>query len=232
MAQNWFIPVHNGITIGYGPEVAGISNALAGALAGYATGDEYKEGKEAYERKLEQMRGENPGVTAVLEAGGVLIPSTAIAKLVRNGLGVAQVLRERKALERAYKEVKNNPFEGSSEDVLVELHPNGEKFYIQRGGIVKDHETGEIVVSGKRLRELTEGKHYGNFGLTKTIFKHNTTQDKIKEIPKILRNEKNVSKQGKKIVYKTTDSKGNVYRQVWGEDKNGNKRFITYFKED
>ena len=229
---NWFIPVHNGVMLGYGPEVAGISNILASTAARYATGDEYKEGKEAYAHELEKMRGEHPGVTAVLEASGALIPSTAIAKLIKGGYGVAQVLREKKALERAYKKVKENPFAGEAEDVLVELHPNGERFYIQRGEIVKDPETGEIIVSGKRLKDLTEGRHYGNFGLTKTIFKHNTTQEKIQEIPKILRTENNVSKQGKKIVYKTTDKKGDVYRQVWGKDKNGNKRFITYFKED
>lgn len=104
--MNVFVPLHNGAMLDFGPEVAGASNALAGALAGYATGDEYREGKEAYARELEQMRGEHPGVTAVLEAGGVLIPATAIAKLIRNGYGVAKVLQNQLQIRRGAKQLE------------------------------------------------------------------------------------------------------------------------------
>lgn len=146
--MNVFVPLHNGAMLAFGPEVAGASNALAGALAGYATGDEYREGKEAYERQLEQMRGEHPGVSAILEAGGGLIPSTAIAKLIKGGYGVANILKNSKKI---YPKRTREQWKADYEYGKQEFNKLRGQSPLKREGHPDAEVTGRI--SGRKIRQ-------------------------------------------------------------------------------
>lgn len=94
---NLYIPAYNGLTLGFGPEVAGVSNVFANIAAQNTEfAKNYAQGKEAYARELEQVRGENPGISFVLEMGGCALTGGMLAKLLKKGLGVANALRTAK----------------------------------------------------------------------------------------------------------------------------------------
>lgn len=104
---NLYIPAYNGVTLGFGPEAAGISNVLANIAAQNTEfAKNYAQGKEDYAKQLEQARGEHPGISFILELGGGSLTGGMLSKLIRKGLGVANTLRKA-------KQVKIN-FEGDS----------------------------------------------------------------------------------------------------------------------
>ena len=230
---NFTAPLYNGLTFGAGKQAAGISNIMANLATGNRDfRQNYKQGKEDFEKDLAEVKEKYPISSVLAELAGGVLSGGAVAKLLSKGLSIGQILKEQHKIKKAYNAVKSNPFAGKSEDVLVKLKPNGETFEINRGAIVKDPLTGEFITSGRRLRELTQGKHYGNFGLTKTIFKHNIQPEEIASIPKILRQYNPAETIDGKIVYRTLDKEGNSYRQVWGIRPDETKRMITFFKED
>lgn len=105
---NLTIPAYNGVTLGFGPEAAGVSNVLAHIAANNTqAARDYAQGKREYKEQLEQARGEYPGVSFILEMGGGLLSGGVIAKLISKGLGVASALKNSWQINRGAKKLEN-----------------------------------------------------------------------------------------------------------------------------
>lgn len=92
--EDVYVPLYNGLTVGEGANVAGLSNSLAGLAAGNTDFENnFYNGKKEYEQRFNQVKDRHPILTILEEAAGTGLAGGAIAKLLKSGLGVAEVLR-------------------------------------------------------------------------------------------------------------------------------------------
>ena len=192
---------------------------------------DYRKEQEAWARAHPIVAFTASGMGAALSGGAALKSGKWLfGKAGAIAANEYNIYKEKRQLKRAYEAVKVNPFAGKSEDVLAVLKPNGQIYNVSRGAIAKDPFTGDIIVQGKELRKQTGS--FGNYGLTKTVFKHNITPAELGRLPRILRNYNPINISRDRIVYRTYGYNGDTYRQVWGFRPDGSRRLITFFKED
>lgn len=234
----------NSLGFGLGNPAMAASGALKDKVTGNKTpfGELFGEYGKTIEDEQNNFRQKHPGLGVISEVMGMLAPGGMAYKPLAKGARVAvkkapyaldygRAGYESVALMRALNKVKRNPFAGKAEDIMATIRPYGGDVYnIARGGIAKDPITGEFLVSGKRLNKYTP--HFGNFGFTKSIFKHNMGAWPYAKLPFLLRRFNPIPPTGNRLIFRTADRFGNTYRQVWGKGPNRNNALITYFKED
>ena len=130
---------------------------------------------------------------------------------------------EAEAFAKAYRKVfqelvEKNP--GKADEIMAIFHKLfGKNIYLQRGAAAYTKD-GELITQGRKLRKATEGKVERNYGLTKAIGTHHMSEEDIRALPRLLRNNKPVE---------ITPSGKEIYKIL---DKNGKTRLIaTSLKE-
>ena len=125
--------------------------------------------------------------------------------------GALQVPYNAWRIGRAYDRLRDNPFSGSGQDIIAKMKDyNGDTVLLQRGEVARDN-NGNIVASGRRLKEFGTER---NYGLNKGIFKHDISKSEACQIPMYIRQ-----------IPKETSGRGqDVYVTV---TKNGEIKVIT-----
>jgi hypothetical protein len=161
-------------------------------------------------------------------AGAATKGALMAGKGALKGVDLIRMVLEGRKIKRAYNAVKANPFAGQADDVMATIRPVGGKTYtIKRGAITGTPEN--PIVQGLQLKKDTG--IYGNFGLTKTIVKHNTAQKDVTALSRILRQYHPAEVVKTKDVYRVP-IKGNMFRTVFGINRDGSKTLITHFLDD
>lgn len=127
---------------------------------------------------------------------------------------------------KSYDKLKENPFEGSGQDVIAKMkNHNGENVLLQRGEAIRG-ENGEIIAAGNELKQATGTRR--NYGLNKAIYKHDMNKAQVQQIPRYIKKQPvEVSPRGQDI-YVTMTSEGEI--KVVATPKNGTKIISSMHK--
>ena len=86
---------------------------------------------------------------------------------------------------RAYDRLQKDPFQGSGRDVITRMkNHNGENVMLQRGEAIRG-ENGKVLVHGKLLQRETGTQR--NYGLNKSIYKHNLSKAEVTKMPRMMK---------------------------------------------
>ena len=86
---------------------------------------------------------------------------------------------------RAYDRLQKDPFQGSGRDVIARMkNHNGETVMLQRGEAIRG-ENGKVLVHGKLLQRETGTQR--NYGLNKSIYKHNLSKAEVTKMPGMMK---------------------------------------------
>jgi hypothetical protein len=231
----------NGATHGKGASAAGALNAAASYYSG---GTDLPSrlmnyGKEEYKKEHKDFYGKYPQTNAIAEAlgsmfggavtGGAATKGAMLAgKGALKGIDLIRMVLEGRKIKRAYNAVKANPFAGNADDVMATIRPRKMGAYtIKRGEIAGTPEN--PIYQGLALKKATG--NYNNFGLTKFILKHEGKSSELTELSRMLRQYHPVEITKAKEVYRAPIN-NNIFRTIFGINKNGDKTMITHFKED
>lgn len=177
----------DGILQNYLDMAYGASRTLNGMTGGGfdTLGDKYgfDTKMNGYLRLLpEQERLQREELAKYLQAGGAMLPVGKAVQVVGNILSVPYNAWK---IGRAYDSLKQNPFSGSGQDVVARMkNHNGETVMLQRGEAIRG-ENGKVIVHGKMLQRQTGTQR--NYGLNKSIYKHNLNKEQLTTMPKMLR---------------------------------------------
>ena len=86
---------------------------------------------------------------------------------------------------RAYDRLQKDPFQGSGRDVIARMkNHSGETVMLQRGEAIRG-ENGKVLVHGKLLQRETGTQR--NYGLNKSIYKHNLSKAEVTKMPGMMK---------------------------------------------
>jgi hypothetical protein len=139
--------------------------------------------------------------------------------------GALQVPYNAWRISRAYDRLRDNPFFGSGQDIIAKMKDyNGDTVLLQRGEVARDN-NGNIVASGRRLKEFGTER---NYGLNKGIFKHDISKSEACQIPMYIRQiPKETSGRGQDV-YVTVTKNGEI--KVITTPINGQKTISTIYR--
>ena len=109
---------------------------------------------------------------------------------------------------RAYDRLKDNPYEGSGQDVITKMkNHNGETVMLQRGEAIPG-ENGRVITHGKTLQRQTGTQR--NYGLNKAIYKHDMDKFQVTRMPRMLKERPVSTNEYGQHIYENMTPKGNV----------------------
>lgn len=141
----------------------------------------------------------------IAQVGGNMLPSFLLGGAIGNA---ARPYYNTWQIGRAYDRLTKNPYQGKGTDVITKMkNHNGDTVVLQRGEAIPG-ENGRVIVHGKALQR--EAGTQRNYGLNKSIYKHDMDRSQVTKMPKMLKEQPvNINEYGQHT-YENITPKGNV----------------------
>lgn len=118
----------------------------------------------------------------IAQVGGNMLPTFLLGGTVGNAI---RPYYNAWQIGRGYDRLKTNPYQGKGTDVITKMkNHNGETVMLQRGEAIPG-ENGRVIVHGRELQKQTGTQR--NYGLNKSIYKHNLDKSQVTKMPKMLK---------------------------------------------